>query len=198
MQKYSAGFTSERPVKNEMKLVIELYLQGKTKDEIKDIVIDENLFNMRGVPTIKETLGKINRRISFLDDKMKEIFIANKNNDANAILLYTFLSSFRIANEFVMEVIYYNWQNHKKIITSGDVNIFMEEKARQSEIVANWTTSTTHRIRNRILEFCVVCGLLNKENGDFTISPILISKDLKDYIQDHEEYRRLLSYILID
>ena len=59
MQEYSSAFTSERPVKDEMKLIIELYLQGKTKDEIRDIVIDKNLFNMRGIPTIKKTLGKI-------------------------------------------------------------------------------------------------------------------------------------------
>ena len=198
MQEYSSAFTSERPVKDEMKLIIELYLQGKTKDEIRDIVIDKNLFNMRGIPTIKKTLGKINRRIGFLNDKMKEFFVENKNNDADAILLYTFLSSFRIANEFVMEVIHYNWQNYKKIITPGDINVFMEEKARQSEIVSNWTTSTTNRIRNRILEFCTVCGLLDKENGDFTITPILISKELKDYIEGDEEYSKILSYILMD
>lgn len=35
-------FTSERLVKNEMKLVIQLYLDGKTKEEIRDLVIDED------------------------------------------------------------------------------------------------------------------------------------------------------------
>jgi DNA-dependent RNA polymerase auxiliary subunit epsilon len=55
MQEYSAGFTSERLVKNEMKLVIQLYLDGKTKEEIRDLVIDENLFNMRSIASIKET-----------------------------------------------------------------------------------------------------------------------------------------------
>lgn len=198
MQKYSAGFTSERPVKDEMKLVVELYLQGKTKNEVRDIVIEQNLFNMRGIPAIKETLGKINRRVSFLDDSIRKIFIDNKNNDADAILLYTFLESFRIASEFVMEVIHYNWKNHKKIITLGDVNIFMEEKAKQSELVANWSPATTNRIRNRILEFCTVCGLLYKTNGDLMITPITISKELREYIDINEDYKNMLTYILIE
>jgi len=38
MQEYSSDFTSERLIKNEMTQIISLYLLGKTKDEIKDVL----------------------------------------------------------------------------------------------------------------------------------------------------------------
>lgn len=198
MQEYSAGFTSERLVKNEMRLVIELYLKDKSKEEIRDLVIDENLFNMRSVDAIKETLGKINRRVGFLDNQMRLFFVEDNNNDSSVILLYTFLTSFRISREFVVEVIYYNWNNYKKVFTLGDINVFFEEKARQSEIVSNWSLATTQRIRNRILEFCTVCGLLHKQNGEYLITPITISDELKSYVENHDEYKKILTYILME
>lgn len=198
MQEYSAGFTSERLVKNEMKLVIQLYLDGKTKEEIRDLVIDVNLFSMRSINSIKETLGKINRRISFLDETMMKLYVSENNNDSSAILLYTFLTSFRISREFVMEIVYDKWNHFKKEITLGDINIFFEEKAKQSEIVSNWTESTAKRIRNRILEFCTGCSLLEKQKSEYRITPILISKELKSYIENHEEYKKILAYTLME
>lgn len=198
MQEYSAGFTSERLVKNEMRLVTALYLKDKSKEEIRDLVIDENLFNMRSVDAIKETLGKINRRVGLLDNQMRLFFVEDNNNDSSVILLYTFLTSFRIAREFVVEVIYYNWNNYKKVFTLGDINVFFEEKARQSEIVSNWSLATTQRIRNRILEFCTACGLLHKQNGEYLITPITISDELKSYVENHDEYKKILTYILME
>ena len=198
MQEYSSGFTSERLVKNEMKLVIKLYLDGKTKQEIRDLIIDENLFNMRSINSIKETLGKINRRVSFLDETLMRLYINHSNNDSDAILLYTFLTSFRIAREFVIEIIYDKWNNFKREITLGDINIFLEEKSMQSDVVSNWTEATTKRIRNRILEFCEGCGLLQKQKGNYTITPILISKEMKTYIENDEEYKKILKYILME
>jgi hypothetical protein len=198
MQEYSAGFTSERLVKNEMKLVIQLYLDGKTKEEIRDLVIDENLFNMRSIASIKETLGKINRRINFLDDTMMKLYVNENNNDSSAILLYTFLTSFRIAREFAIEVIYDKWNDLKKEITIGDINIFLEEKAKQSDIVSNWTEATTKRIRNRILEFCTGCGLLQKQKTEYGITPIVISKELKLYIENNEDYKKISTYTLTE
>lgn len=198
MQEYSAGFTSERIVKNEMKLVIQLYLNGKTKEEVTDLVIDENLFNMRSIDSIKETLGKINRRIGFLDETIMKLYVNGGKNDSSAILLYTFLTSFRIAREFVIEIVYDKWSNFKKEVTLGDINMFLEEKAKQSDIVSNWTEATTKRIRNRILEFCTGCGLLQKQKKEYIITPIIISQEMKIYIENHEDYKKILTYILME
>ena len=93
MQKYSAGFTSERLIKNEMTQVISLYLLGKKKDEIRDVVIEENLFNMRNVDAIKKNLSYINRRIRYMDENLMKIYIDNNSNDSMVILFCTFLSS---------------------------------------------------------------------------------------------------------
>ncbi|MBC2579374.1 DUF1819 family protein [Clostridium sp. DJ247] len=196
MQEYSGGFTSERLIQNEMRQVIELYLEGKTKDEIRDIVIDSNLFNMRSVAAIKENLGKINRRITFLDEEMMTFYVKGNINDSLVILFYTFLRSFRIAREFVLEVIRYNWINRKKEISIIDINTFFDEKAKQSDVVAGWTVNTSKKVRSRVLEFCTQCGLVEKRNKEFLITPIQISYDLKMYIKDHKEYRKILIYIL--
>lgn len=198
MQEYSAGFTSERIVKNEMKIVIQLYLEGKTKEEIRDLVVNDNLFNMRSINSIKETLGKINRRVKLLDDRLMNLYVEDNSNDSSAILLYTFLSSFRIAREFVMEIIYDNWINFKREISIGDVNIFFDEKAKQSEVVSNWSESTTKRIRNRILEFCSGCNLIHKEKNSYSITPIVISKELRKYVEDDKNYSKILTYILME
>lgn len=196
MQEYSAGFTSERVIKNEMTQVISLYLPGKTKDEIRDIVIDENLFNMRSVASIKESLSKINRRIKYIDKNLMQIYINNNSNDSSVILFYTFLSSFRIAREFVIEVIYHNWVNHKRIVNGVDINCFFDEKAQQSDVVAKWKESTSKRIKNRVLEFCTQCGVLEKQKKEFQIKPLQISPELRNYIKDNDEYEKILIYIL--
>lgn len=196
MQEYSSGFTSERLIKNEMTVVINLYLQGMRKDEIRDVVIDENLFNMRSVAAIKENLSKINRRINYIDENLMQIYINNNSNDSMVILFYTFLSSFRIAREFVIEVVYHNWINHKKIVTPADINCYFEEKAEQSDVVSKWTEGTSKRIKNRVLEFCTKCGIMEKQKDEFNIKPLQISPELRNYIKDNDEYKKILIYIL--
>jgi len=196
MQKYSAGFTSERLIKNEMTQVINLYLLGKKKDEIRDIVVDENLFNMRSVASIKESLSKINRRISYIDEILMKIYIDNNSNDSMVILFYTFLCSFRISREFVIEVVYHNWINHKKVVTSADINYYFEDKSQQSEVVAKWKESTSKKIKNRVLEFCTQCGILEKQKGEFNIKPLQISPELRNYIVNNDEYKKILIYII--
>lgn len=196
MQEYSAGFTSERLIKNEMTQVIKLYLKGKTKTEIRDIAIDENIFNMRSVAAIKESLSKINRRINYIDKNLMRIYTNNNSNDSMVILFYTFLSSFRIAREFVIEVIYHNWLYHKKVMTVSDINYFFEEKAQQSDIVSKWAESTSKRIKNRVLEFCTQCGIIEKQYGVLNIKPLQISSELRSYIKNNVEYEKILIYIL--
>ena len=58
MKVYSGGFTGERLYRPEMKIVVELQLQGFSKEEIREKVFEDNLFQCRSAAAMKDIFPK--------------------------------------------------------------------------------------------------------------------------------------------
>lgn len=196
MQIYSAGFTGDRLFRNEMRTVISLELDGKNKKEIREIIYEQNPFQMKSFNAIKETLARVYRRVKHLDKPLKEFFLHSSRNDSLAILLYSFLSEFRLPREFVLDVVKYNFSHHKQTLTKGEILSFFDQKAEQSESVANWSEETTKKLKSRMIELIRECGLIEPQGDSWLITPIQISEDLKKYVDRRPDHQSLLTFIL--
>ena len=96
MQEYSSGFTSERLLHHEMKIVLTLKSEGKSDQETRQAVLEHNLFQYTRERTIISTLRLINKRIVLLDETLQKMFLTNGHSDRLAIILFTFLQIYRL------------------------------------------------------------------------------------------------------
>lgn len=192
MKDYSGGFTAEHLYRNEMKIVVDLQLQGLTREEIKEKVYEENLFHCRSEAAIKDLFPRVYRRAEVLDQQLKFFLIHGARSDQNALLLYAFLKRFSFPRDFVLEVIHYNMKKFKSTVTEGNIRTFFEEKEQQYEQVRNWTDKTKYKLKQVMLKIIVDAELLKKNGNEYEIKLIPLSRELRDYVERNPNYRDLL------
>lgn len=196
MQQYSAAFTSEWLLQNEMRIFLRLEQEGKSPIEIRNQVLEENLFQMKRQGTIVTALKVINRRLRFLEPSLRQMFLINPRHDRLAILLYSFLKSYRLPREFVLELLRHNWLNHRNRVSAGEVVSFFEHKAEQSPVVGNWAPETKKKLRQVMLRFLTECGLLQTHKDYWLITPILSSVELRAYVSEEPKYNDFAALML--
>ncbi|MBE2917752.1 DUF1819 family protein [Anoxybacillus flavithermus] len=189
---YSGGFTAEHLYRNEMKIVVDLQLQGLSREEIKAKIFEENLFHCRSEAAMKDLFPRVYRRTEFLDRQLKFFLLNGSRSDQNALLLYGFLKYFKFPRDFVLEVVHYNIKKFKTTVTEGNIHTFFEEKEQQYEQVRNWTDKTKYKLKQVMLKILVDAELLAKNGDEYEIKPIPLSKELREYVERNESYRDLL------
>ncbi|WP_235597247.1 DUF1819 family protein [Caldibacillus debilis] len=195
-QTYSARMTGDMLLKKEMEYVLREKLQGKSIEQIKRTIIEENVFQYRTKETLNRVLRTIFDRIQYIDDELAYVFLHGVRQDVYAILLFSFLMANRLPREFVMEVVRYHYINQKRVITDGVINAFFERKEEESEDVRNWNIATKKKVRQVLLRILVECQLLKKEEQEWRITPILISQRLRELVKKDDTKRLLLKFVL--
>lgn len=196
MKHYSGGFTAEHLYRNEVKLIVQLQLQGLSKEEIKRKVFEDNLFHCRSEAAIKDLFPRVYRRTHVLDGELKRFLLHGARSDQNAILLYMFLKQFAFPRDFVVEVVYYNMKQWRRTVTEGNIRTFFEEKEQQCEQVRNWTKQTKAKLKQVMLKVLVDAELLEKRGEEYVMKPIPLSKELRGYIERTPTYRDLFIFTL--
>lgn len=196
MQNYSATYTPEHLYRNEVKLVVDLQRKGLSKLEIRDKVIEDNLFQCRSEDAIKRLFSRVYKRTNVLDEFLRNVLIEESRPDGNAILLYGFLQTYRFPREFVMEVIHYNWIANKTLITNGNITTFFDQKAEQDDIVRNWSGQTNYSMKQKTLKILSEAELLKRTEEGFLIKPIPLSSMLREYIKNNKEYHDMITLTL--
>ena len=180
---YSAGFTKEKWSENDIAIIIELMLQGKSKKDILEEVTRKNLFQLRSPVSIKNRFNMVYNRAAALDDEMKQHFLGASDYDRKALTLYSFLQVYRLPLEFYLEVLVYKYEQQEALYRN-DFHYFFEDKANVSEKVNGWRPETIKRLINTLLMFYLEAKMIEKiDQSKYTINPIHLSKNLKTYAE---------------
>lgn len=181
--KYSAGLVSQSFWFVEFKRIIFLLDSGKTKDEIKSLCLEENLFGAAKEYRAKRIYGYIWNRVKQLDKAMIKLFVDSDLATQKIINLICVLKTDRLFFEFVYEV-----YREKAIlgfdkIEDADINIFFNGKEVQNEDIAKWTDSTKKRLRNIYTNYMIDANLLTVENKEKKITLPIFDIALERYLE---------------
>lgn len=180
---YSAGFTKEKWSDNDIAIVLELKLQGKTKNGILEKVTENNLFQLRSPVSIKNRFNMVYNRASVLDGKMQQYFLDANEFDRKALTLYSFLKIYRMPLEFYLEVILFKYENQEYLYRS-EFHYFFEKKASESEKVSHWRPETIKRLISSLILFFKESNMIEKiDQTKYEIKPIHMSNSLKAYAE---------------
>lgn len=192
--KYSAAFTKEGWFEREIQTVLELKLEGLDQKQILDKVIDQNLFQMRSVEGIKTRFQMVYRRVNTFDDTLWNHFLSSSIYDKKALILYSYIKTYRVPYEFFMEVIVSNYNQNKTSIQREDFDYFFEVKETQVNIVRDWRPQTKVRLIRSMVLFFRESGLITEiEKGVYSINPLHISKNLNDYANHNDKLLLLMA-----
>ncbi len=197
-QGYAASFTSERLLRREIETVLRLQATGLTWTEVRKEVLTRNLFQARRTSTAQTYLTLVRRRIAWLDEPLRSLYLEGARSDALAILLYTFLASYRFPREFVLEELRYGLQMGRSVITEEQIAAFLDRKCEQHAEVAHWTATSRQKVGQVMVRILRECALVEPTAQGWRVQPLAISHELDNYVRRESRYRYFLSLILIE
>lgn len=180
-QDYTATLTSDSFLYYELKQILKLKNEGLSIEEIRRKVIEENLFQYKSNHSLKRILSSVMRRIKVLDDKMIDIIINEPLEEGKIINLYLIMKTSRIFFEFMNEIVREKLNSTSEVIEKKDVNLFFQQKAEQSEVVAKWSDTTISKLKQVMMKILSEVGII-EDIKTGKVHRLHISDELKDYL----------------
>ncbi|MEK5357897.1 DUF1819 family protein [Paenibacillus sp. FSL L8-0709] len=178
---YSATLTGASFMFYEFKQVISLKEQGLEENDIRNKIINENLFQYKFTSSLKRSMPSVIRRVAVLDDVLRRIVLEDTLETGKAVNLYAIMKTDRLFFEFMTEVIHEKFESNNYLLEKKDINHYMTTKAEQDSEVAKWTEQTVNKLKNVIQLILIEAGILkDKKTGE--LSRLLIDEQLKGYL----------------
>ena len=160
-------------------------LEGFSKQEILQKALDENIYQVGTERRVKRMFSAIYNRLNELPEELLEYFISCDVYSAKLLVFITIIMRDKLFFEFMHEVfrehIILGDYNFKK----SDFDIFFENKAAQSEIVASWTERSIKRLPSTYRLMMFEAGLIDSKNPESKIIPPLIDFNLKNLFEKY-------------
>lgn len=179
---YSAASTSNRLWYVETRETARL-LQVHNWDEVKEIVIQDNLYQQKAESRLKNEFGWIQKRLKALPDELIRMIISSDINTAKIITFVSCMVTDRLLFEFMYEVYRNKVYFSEEEITDADWNIFFKDKQLQSEKVATFSEETKERLRQSYFKMMYEAGLLSNSKGKKDIIKPILDQDLRFALQ---------------
>lgn len=184
---YSAGLMSQSFWFVEFKKYLKLLQSGTLTEDMRRILVDENLFGLPNEYRAKRIYQYITKRASALDLAGVELFFSSDLQTQKLINLLCILRQDRLFFEFLDEV-----YREKVILGAGcleqsDGKVFMRAKEAQSEEIAGWADTTKRKLLGCYFNFLTDCGLLTVVGKQKTLTPPLLDIAFEQYLLAHNE-----------
>ena len=189
--KYSASLVSTSFWFIESKKIAEYILEGYSKNEIMEMAMKENIFQVETERRIRDITNVVYRRLKSFPEEVLEYFVRVDVNSAKVFVLISVLKSDKLFFEFMYEVFREHIVLGDLTLKNKDFEMFFDNKAYQSDIVSGWVEETIGRLKRGYINMLSEAGVLDtsdKENVillpfvDLKFKDILIKNNLGTYL----------------
>lgn len=167
-------------------------LQDHSAEEVRNIVIKENIYQQRDRSRTINEYGCINRRLEAISDKLKALLLKADVSTAKLIVLISAMASDRLFFELMYDVYRRKLYLGEEELKNSDWSVFIRDRADQSELVAGWTEGTIKRIKSSYTRYLLDAGLIRKEGArrklitrpyiEPELRQILLQESMDDYL----------------
>lgn len=188
---YCAGMVSRLFWLSETRKTAELLINGKDKNEIKELTVKENIYQVRAEDRVRRIYGVVFKRLESLPESLINQIATGDIGTAKLLLLISIMKTDLLFFEFVYEV-------HRQAIILGEnkitdraINTFCKIKILQSDVIARWSDSTIEKLKRCYTKMLFEAGVLNSATGerkiiispvDYKLKKILNDNNLKVYL----------------
>lgn len=189
--KYSASIISTSFWFLESKKVAELILEGYSKEEILNVALENNIFQVETERRVRDITNTTYRRLKSFPEEVLEYFVRVDVNSAKVFVLISVLKSDKLFFEFMYEVFREHIVLGDLTLKNKDFEMFFDNKSYQSDIVSEWVDETLGRLKRAYNTMLSEAGVLDTSGNervillpfiDLKFKDILIKNDLGTYL----------------
>lgn len=189
--KYNASIISTSFWFLESKKVAELILEGYSKEEILNIALEDNIFQVETERRVRDITNTTYRRLKSFPEEVLEYFVRVDVNSAKIFVLISVLKRDKLFFEFMYEVFREHIVLGDLTLKNKDFEMFFDNKSYQSDIISEWVDETLGRLKRAYNTMLSEAGVLDTSSNervillpfiDLKFKDILIKNDLGTYL----------------
>ncbi|MDD3415688.1 MAG: DUF1819 family protein [Lachnospiraceae bacterium] len=181
---YSAGMVSQLFAFVEAKKTAELMTMGLSREQIREKVMSENLYQLKNETRLRKTFNYVYKRLDSLPEGAVDLLVKVDNENAKLLTLISIMNTDKLFFEFVYEVYRGKIILGEKSIETRDINVFFDEKARQSEEVSSWSETAIKKLKQCYIKNLVDAGLLDSTKNR-EIKHALVNYRIEELLSQH-------------
>ena len=160
-------------------------LGNHSMDEVRQIVINENLYQQKSNSRLINEFGCIKKRLEALPEELRKIMISSDINTGKLVTFIGCMASDRLLFDLMYEVFRSKLYFGETNITDADLNIFFKNKSDQNEKVAAITDTSVKKLKQVYCKYMFEAGLLTGKISEKEIVKPYIDPDLKFALQSN-------------
>jgi len=183
-KEYSAGAVKLSFWFTEFRKVVSLIHSGKTRDEIKLLAENENIFSASSPLRSKQIYNTVSSRVFSLSDGFHTLFEDSDHDMQKLIALIGVMKTDSLFFDFMNDIYREKLIIGDMILTDADIRMFFVNKQRENDKVAKWKDETLTRLRGCYKTYLAEAGLMEHGIGDRKIIKPLLEVRLTDLLSD--------------
>ncbi len=179
---------------SEMRRTAQLLRKGRTGDEIVRLSMEQNIYQLEREKRRRDVPLRMIKRLETISKPLVEIIANGRESDAKIIAFLALMKADQLLFEFMCEVFADKYHAGHKEITDKDYLEFIERKAQNSDVVANWTLNNLVRVRNTYKSILCEAGLSKREGDRLLVQKPLLDPSLLEWMDggDHAYLKAML------
>nr|WP_145524037.1 DUF1819 family protein [Virgibacillus sp. SK37] len=178
---YSSSLNGASFLLFELKQVIKLKQLGLSKQEIRQKVKEDNLFQFNNQGRINRALPSVMKRAEAIDETLAALMLEGSIETGKTLNLYAIMKTDLLFFEFMDEVIGEKLHNNDYLIEKKDINLFFTSKAEQSEKVASWSDINIEKLKRAFMQVLYESGMLRTRKGK-ELDRLIIDEQIKNHL----------------
>jgi hypothetical protein len=168
---YSAGMMSVPYLFIETQNTARLLVDGCSVQEAKDKVLSDNLYQMNSAYRAERYFNAIVKRLEALPSDLLTTIAKGDLAHAKLLLVVAIARTDLLFFEFLHQVFRPAINMGSKTLDNKEINVFFDQKARESTLVAGWAESTVRHLKSSYVKVLKDAGLLDRTRAPRTIIP---------------------------
>lgn len=182
--RYSTTIKARPLLYLEMKKAATLVVEGNTLEQVKKLILEENIYQVKTESRKKEFASIVSSRLQVLDEFLMKQLVYGDVETSKLIVLYTIIKTDRLFYEFMDEVIKDKYILRDFSLADKDFNIFFLCKREQSDVVAGWKDYTFYKLQQVFIRILFEVGILKNQKGERDINVPFLSNDVKQHLKE--------------
>ncbi|PES90339.1 hypothetical protein CN491_24960 [Bacillus cereus] len=190
--KYSVS-TSTQWFAEEIKIYAQIYEEKQNHKEVRKYLLENNVFNNSSQQSAKDRIGKVARRAESLGEEGMSLLSHSSIDDEKALILMSYLNSYRVIYEFVFEWLAPRMNEFQPIVFTSEFENFYYHKQLQHPEELKLTEGGLKRIQSQVFNMLTHSSLLvKKDNGTYELHRLLLSETLSRFFIKSSPYDSII------
>lgn len=163
--------------------LINLYLDGRSWEEVKEVAVSSNATRQRALPSRTRLIRECMFRLRALDNREIEVFVDGQPDDRKLLLWVAICRTYPLIDSFARQVLRQYFLSMRTEISYTDFDYFYEKQSLHHPELDDLTESSRKKLRQVLFRIMREAGLISAKNE---IQPCILSPRLADLLSQND------------